>query len=129
VPEYCEGEVDIRIPAGGSPEGVEKFVRSFLPKDVEFEAVNVTLPSFTPAHHQFTKAVQQNAKQVFGYQPSANYMAATSDAHYFRELLSVPTVSFGPGYEEIIHTYNEFVRAKDVLNMAKTYANVMLDLK
>jgi succinyl-diaminopimelate desuccinylase len=129
VPEYCEGEVDIRIPAGGSPEGVERFVRSFLPKDVAFEAVNVTLPSFTPAYHKLTKAVQQSAKQVFGYKPSANYMAATSDAHYFRELLGVPTVSFGPGYEEIIHTYNEFVRVKDVLNMAKTYANVMLDLK
>jgi succinyl-diaminopimelate desuccinylase len=125
VPEYCEGEVDIRIPAGGSPEGVEKFVRSFLPKDVEFEVVNLTLPSFTPAHHQLTEAVQQSAWQVFGYKPSANYMAATSDAHYFRELLGVPTVSFGPGYEEIIHTYNEFVRAKDVLNMAKTYANII----
>lgn len=129
VPEYCEGEVDIRIPAGGSPEGVEKFVRSFLPKDVESEVVNLTLPSFTPAHHQLTKAVQQSARQIFGYSPPANYMAATSDAHYFRELLGVPTVSFGPGYEEIIHTYNEFVRAKDVLNMTKTYANVMLTLK
>jgi succinyl-diaminopimelate desuccinylase len=129
VPEYCEGEVDIRIPAGGSPKGVEKFVRSFLPKDVEFEVVSLILPSFTPAHHQLTKAVQQSAKQVFGYKPSASYMAATSDAHYFRELLGVPTVSFGPGYEEVIHTYNEFVRAKDVLDMTKTYANVMLTLK
>jgi succinyl-diaminopimelate desuccinylase len=127
VPEYCEGEVDIRIPAGGNPKGVEKFVRNFLPKDVEFEAVNVTLPSFTPAHHQLTKAVQQSAKEIFGYKPSANYMAATSDAHYFRELLGVPTVSFGPGYEEIIHTYNEFVRVKDVLNMAKTYANIIVN--
>ena len=129
VPEYCEGEVDIRIPAGGNPQGVENFVRSFLPKDVEFEVVNLTLPSFTPAYHQLTKVVEQSAKHVFGYMPSANYMAATSDAHYFRELLGVPTVSFGPGYEEIIHTYNEFVRVKDVLNMAKTYANVMLNLK
>ena len=128
VPEYCEGEVDIRIPAGGNPQGVENFVRSFLPKDVEFEAVNVALPSFTPVHHQLTQMVQQSARQVFGYKPSANYMAATSDAHYFRELLCVPTVSFGPGYEEIIHSYNEFVRAKDVLNMTKTYANIIANL-
>jgi len=128
VPERCEAEVDIRIPAGGSPDGVEKFVRSLLPENVEYEVINRTLPSFTPANHRLTEAVQQGAKQVFGYKPSAIYMAATSDAHYFRELLGVPTVSFGPGFEELCHAYNEFVYAKDVLNMAKTYANVIADL-
>jgi succinyl-diaminopimelate desuccinylase len=127
VPEYCEGEVDIRIPAGGSPEGIEQFIQSCLPKDVEHEVVQLTLPSFTPAHHQLTRTVQQSARQVFGYTPPANYMAATSDAHYFRELLGVPTVALGPGYEEVIHTYNEFVHAKDVLKMAETYANIILN--
>jgi len=55
-------------------------------------------------------------------------MAATSDAHWFRELLGVPTVAFGPGYAEVNHAYNEFVYAKDVLNMAMTYANVIASL-
>jgi acetylornithine deacetylase/succinyl-diaminopimelate desuccinylase-like protein len=54
-------------------------------------------------------------------------MAATSDAHYFRELLRVPTVALGPGYKEVIHTYNEFVHAKDVLKMANTYANIIIN--
>jgi len=128
VPEWCEAEVDIRIPAGCSPDGVEEFIRSLIPENVEYEVVNETLPSFTPATHPLTEAVQQGAKQVFGYKPSATYMAATSDAHFFRELLGVPTVAFGPGYEEVIHTYNEFVYAKDVLNMAKTYANIIANL-
>jgi len=125
VPERCEAEVDIRVPVGGSPDGVEEFVRSLLPENVEYEIISRTLPSFTSAAHPLTKAVQQGAKQVFGYKPSAIYMAATSDAHSFRELLGVPTVSFGPGYEELCHAYNEFVHVKDVLNMAKTYANIM----
>jgi acetylornithine deacetylase/succinyl-diaminopimelate desuccinylase-like protein len=55
-------------------------------------------------------------------------MAATSDAHYFREILGVPTVSFGPGYDEMAHAYNEFVYVKDVLNMAKVYADVTVNL-
>jgi succinyl-diaminopimelate desuccinylase len=128
VLELCEGEVDIRIPVGGSSEGVENLVRCLLPEYVESEVVSKTLPSFTSATHRLTGVVQQVAKQVFGYKPSATYMSATSDAHFFRELLGVPTVAFGPGYEEVIHAYNEFVYAKDVLNMAKTYANIIFDL-
>jgi len=125
VPDRCEAEIDIRVPAGGSPNGVEEFVRSLIPESIEYEVINRTLPSFTPAKHRLIETVQQGAKQVFGYKPSATYIAATSDAHYFRELLGVPTVSFGPGYGEVIHAYNEFVYAKDVLSMAKTYANVI----
>jgi len=128
VPERCEAEVDIRVPAGGSPDGVEEFVRSLVPENIEYEVINRTLPSFTSAAHPLTKAVQQSAKQVFGYKPLATYNPATSDAHYFRELLGVPTVAFGPGYEEVIHAYNEFVYVKDVLNMAKTYANIIVSL-
>jgi len=127
VPDLCQAEVDIRIPVGGSPDGVEEFVRSLVPENVEYEVINRTLPSFTPATHRLTDAVQKGAKQVFGYKPSATYMAATSDAHFFRELLGVPTLAFGPGYEEVIHTYNEFVYAKDVLNMAKAYTNIIAD--
>jgi len=127
VPEFCEAEVDIRVPVGGSPVGVEEFVRSLIPENAGYEVTQRTLPSFTSASHSLTKAVQKSAKQVFGYKPSAIYMAATSDAHYFRELLGVPTVAFGPGYEEVIHAYNEFVYAKDVLNMAKTYANIIIN--
>jgi len=129
VPERCEAEVDVRVPVGGSPDGVEKFVRSLIPENVEYEVINMTLPSFTRANHRLTETVQQDAKQVFGYKPSAIYMAATSDAHFFRELLGVPTVAFGPGYEELCHAYNEFVAARDVLNMAKTYANIIAEFQ
>lgn len=128
VPDRCEAEIDIRVPVGGSPKGVEEFVRSLIPENIEYEVVNRTLPSFTLANHPLIKAVQQGAKKVFGYKPLATYNAATSDAHSFRELLGVPTVSFGPGYDEVIHAYNEFVNAKDVLNMAKTYANIIASL-
>jgi len=128
VPERCEAEVDIRVPVGGSPNGVEELVRSVLPENLEYEVINRVLPSFTPATHPLIRAVQRGAIRVLGYRPSATYMAATSDAHYFREILGVPTVSFGPGYGELAHAYNEFVCVRDVLDMAKVYANVVLNL-
>src|SRR4030067_53931 len=97
-------------------------------KNFECQIINKAFPSFTPATHPLTKTVQQSAKRVFGYKPSATYMAYTSDAHYFREIVGVPTVSFGPGYNELTHAYNEFVYVKDVLNMAKVYADVIANL-
>jgi succinyl-diaminopimelate desuccinylase len=127
VPEKCEAEVDIRVPIGGNPDGVEDLVRSILPENFECQVVNRTMPSYTPANVSIIKVLQNHAKKVFGYKPLATYMAATSDAHSFREQLSIPTVSFGPGYEELAHTYDEFVYAEDVINMAKVYANVVYD--
>jgi len=125
VPEKCKAEIDIRVPAGGNPDGVEEFVRSILPEDFDYCVTNRTMPSYTPADNPIIKTVQRGAQPVFGYKPPATYMAATSDAHFFREMLGVPTVAFGPGYGECCHTYNEFVYAKDVVDMAKVYAIVI----
>jgi len=125
VPEKCEAEIDIRVPAGGNPDGVEELVRSVLPEDFDYRVTNRTMPSYTPADNPLIKTVQRGAQPVFGYKPAATYMAATSDAHFFREMLGVPTVAFGPGYGECCHAYDEFVYAKDVIDMAKVYAVVI----
>jgi len=127
VPEKCEAEVDIRVPVGGNPDGVEDFVRNILPENFKCQVVNRTMPSYTPATAPIIKVLQNHAQKVFGYKPLATFMAATSDAHSFREQLGIPTVSFGPGYEELAHTYDEFVYAEDVVNMAKVYVNVVFD--
>lgn len=127
VPEKCEAEVDIRVPVGGNPDGVEDFVRDILPENFECQVVNRTMPSYTPANASIIKVLKNQAQKVFGYKPLATFMAATSDAHSFREQLGIPTVSFGPGYEELAHTYDELVYAEDVVNMAKVYSNAVFD--
>ena len=127
VPEKCETEVDIRVPAGGRPDGVLEFVRSVLPEHFEVSAINKTLPSYTPAGDSLIKAIQKSAKPVFGYSPPPTYMPATTDAHFFRNLLGIPAMSFGPGCGELAHTYDEFVYVKDIKNVTKVYANVIAD--
>ncbi len=128
VPERCEAEVDIRIPAGGRPEGLEEFLRCMLPEKMEYEIIHKTLPSYTPPDNQLIKTLQESVKQVLGYNPVARCMPATSDAHFFREALSIPTGSFGPGYEELLHAYDEFVQVKDVESAAKVYAQTIAEI-
>lgn len=125
VPDKCEAEIDVRVPIGGHPEGVEKFVRCLLPKDMEYQVVNKTLPSYTPSNHPLVRSVQESAQQVFGYRPSPICMAATTDAHYFREQLGIPTVTFGPGYLDLAHAYDEFVYLKDIESAAEVYTDVI----
>jgi len=127
VPERCQAEFDIRVPAGGNPDAVEEFVKFILPEDFEYEVVNRTVASYTSADEPLIKILQTHAKDAMGYKPPALYMAATSDAHTFREMLRVPTVSFGPGYGEVNHAYNEFVHAKDVADAMKIYAHTIID--
>ena len=127
VPERCEAEVDVRVPVGGNPDGVEEFVRGVLPENFECQVVNRAMPSCTPASEPLIKVLQRHCRRVFGYKPPATFIAATSDAHQFREQLGIPTVSFGPGYEDLAHAYNEFVYAKDLVNMAKVYGGVIVD--
>jgi len=127
VPERCEAEVDIRVPAGGRPDGVEQFVRSLLPENFEASVINKTLPSYTPASDPLIRAIQKGAKPVFGYTLPPTYMPATTDGHFFREMLGIPAASFGPGCGELAHTYDEFVYVKDLKNVAKVYVNVIAD--
>lgn len=127
VPQRCEAEFDIRVPAGGNPDAVEEFVKLILQKDFEYEVINRTLASYTQANESLIKILQTHAKGALGYKPPALYMAATSDAHTFREMLKVPTVSFGPGYGEVNHAYNEFVHVKDVVDAMKVYTHTIID--
>ncbi|HML03208.1 MAG TPA: ArgE/DapE family deacylase [Candidatus Bathyarchaeia archaeon] len=127
VPEKCEAEIDIRVPAGGNPDAVEEFIKLALPQNFEYEITNRTFASYTPAHEPLIGTLQKNGKKALGYEPPAVYMTATSDAHSFREALGIPTVSFGPGYGEVAHAYNEFVYTKDLVNVMKIYAHTIVD--
>jgi len=127
VPDRCAAEFDIRVPTGGNPDAVEEFVKLILPEDIEYEVTNRTMASYTPAEEPLIKILQTHAKGALGYKPPASYAAATSDAHTFREMLKTPTVAFGPGYADVYHADNEFVRAKDVVDAMKVYTHTIID--
>jgi len=127
VPEKCQVDIDVRVPLGGRPEGVEELLRTMLPEDFEYQIVNRISPSYTPASDSLVKILQEHGRGVLGYKPPAICMTATSDAHRFRISLGIPTVTFGPGYIDMAHAYDEFVDVSDLLKAAKVYANAAID--
>lgn len=127
VPEKCSAEADFRIPIGGSKKEIESNIRKILPKDIGYEVVQESIPSYTSAYDLFVKVIETNVLRVFGSKPPTMVIWATSDAWRFRKILGIPTATFGPGFIEKAHSYDEMVPAEDVVRSAKVYANVIVD--
>jgi succinyl-diaminopimelate desuccinylase len=125
VADSCEVELDLRIPIGGSKEEAEKIIQS-LAKEGRIEYVNYAPPSFTPPGNNIIKVLRKVGQSIFKEKTPTICIAATTDAHYFRSALNIPVVSYGPGYEDLCHVYDERVDVIDLLGCAKVYAETAM---
>ncbi len=121
VPERCEAEVDFRIPIGGSREELEAFVKKRLPEGVLYEVVQESEPSYSPLTESLLRALTWSAEEIFGTRVPPIAIWATTDAWRFRKK-GMPTFTFGPGFIEKTHAYDESIRASDVVKASKVYA-------
>jgi succinyl-diaminopimelate desuccinylase len=127
VPEKCEAEVDFRIPIGGSKKDVNTYIQKMMPKGFGYKILQESPPSYSKLDDKLTQIIKLNVKKFFKVTPPAIAVWATSDAWHFRNLLGIHTLTFGPGFIEKAHSYNETISAVDVINSAKVYANVIID--
>ncbi|MGQ9469985.1 MAG: M20 family metallopeptidase [Nitrososphaerales archaeon] len=125
VADSCEVELDLRIPIGGSRAEAEEIIKN-LAEGSNIEYMNYAPPSFTPPESDLIKVLRRVNQSVFKEKTPAICITATTDAHYLRSALNIPVVSYGPGYEEACHAYNESVDAIDVLGCAKVYAQTAM---
>ncbi|NWG09349.1 MAG: ArgE/DapE family deacylase [Nitrososphaerales archaeon] len=123
VADSCEVDLDLRIPIGGSREEAEEIMRRLV-EGGKIEHINYAPPSFTPLGSDLIRALRKVSRSVFKEKTPAICMTATTDAHYLRSALNIPVVSYGPGYKEVCHVYDEWVDIIDILGCAKVYAQV-----
>jgi len=127
VPEKCEVDVDIRVPVGMTSDEVAEYVEKIVSKyggEVSYLAkgnANYTQPS-----SEIVEIAKSNIKQILGVEPKLFVQWASSDARFYRGK-GVPTIHYGPAEVEVIHGYNERVRAEDVVKACKVYAGIALD--
>jgi len=121
VPDYCEADVDIRIPIGLTSKEVVDEIRKILEKyEGEAEVISVSEANYTNPHHKIVKTVEETVELVIGKKPHVFVQWASSDARYYR-FRGIPTIHYGPAEVEGIHGYNERVKTEDVIKASKVY--------
>lgn len=131
VADYCEATIDIRVPIGVEiQEVVDKFkniAKKLNLTDMVYEYNWNSEANYTDVNSHIVQSAVENAKRVWGKEVVPAYQWASSDARYYR-YEGIPTIQYGPANTEGIHSYNETVDIEDVVNAAKVYLGIMVDL-
>lgn len=124
VPDYCEAQVDMRLPIGIDHGEIEDAV-SRLITESGVQGVDAVFQwqsdaNYTEYDADIVRVFHKNAEQIWGHRVLPAYQWASSDAKYYR-MLGIPTIQFGPANLAGIHAYNEDVDIEDVLRSAEIY--------
>lgn len=131
VADSAEAEVDIRLPLGVAFAEVETAVLKILAqpqaKGITVEYDGAKCGNWVSVTNPLCQSAARCAKELMDIDLIMAYQWASSDTRYFREA-GIPSIQYGPSDTAGIHSYNETATAEDVLNAAKMYAGMILDL-
>ncbi len=130
VPESCAADIDIRVPAGTTPEEtkvyLEESLRSTDLTDIECEIMLSSDPNYTAPTERIHTALSKNIREVLGIDACPLFITGGTDGRFFR-LKSIPTISYGPGEISQAHSYNEYVPIEDLVKATKVIAGTIAD--
>ncbi|BDC18548.1 M20 family metallopeptidase [Acidianus sp. HS-5] len=106
VPDYAEAEIDMRIPPGASVKDIMKRMEGI-------EIINSSEPNYTPLP-PFIKL-----------KPFITPYA--TDGRYFR-MKGIPTIVYGPGELNKLHSPDEFVKIGDVKASLEKLKEILLSI-
>jgi acetylornithine deacetylase/succinyl-diaminopimelate desuccinylase-like protein len=81
-----------------------------------------------PQDHPLVQTVVRSVRETLGYRPRLGRWNFSTDGTYSAGVANIPTVGFGPGEERFAHTKDEQVRLNDVVDAARVYARLAVDL-
>ncbi len=137
VPDRCSIVLDRRLTRGETAEQALEQVRALLPSsDFEVEVLRFTQPSYNgylrehdqifpvwafEESHPFVR-VAVEASRALGMDAATGKWNFSTNGAYWAGVVGIPSVGFGPGEEEIVHTVDEHIRVEDVVRAAEWYA-------
>ena len=130
VPESCTANIDIRVPAGVTPEEVKRCLEELLEEaglaDIKCEFVESSNPNYTAPTEEIFTILDNNVREVVGVNAKPLFMTGATDGRFFR-LKGIPAINYGPGEISLAHAYNEYVLTDDLIRATKVVAGTIVD--
>jgi putative selenium metabolism hydrolase len=146
VPDCCTFYVDRRLTLGETERKALAEIQNIINTEEIDAKVNVTeyrAASYTgydcqarnffpawamPQDHVLVQVLVRCVRETLGYRPRLGRWAFSTDGVYTAGVANIPTVGFGPGEERYAHTQDEQIRLNDVVDAARVYARMAVEL-
>ena len=146
VPDHCTFYIDRRLTLGETERKALAEIQNIINTEeidaqvsvTEYRAASYTgydcrTRSFFPAwampqDHPLVQAVVRSVRETLGYRPRLGRWTFSTDGVYTAGVANIPTVGFGPGEERYAHTQDEQVRLNDIVDAARVYAQLAVEL-
>ncbi|HSJ55797.1 MAG TPA: YgeY family selenium metabolism-linked hydrolase [Anaerolineae bacterium] len=146
LPDCCEFYIDRRLTLGETERKAVAEIQNIINTEevdaevavTEYEATSYTgypcrarntFPAWvTPEDHPLVQATVRSVRETLGYRPRVGRWGFSTDGTYTAGVANIPTVGFGPGEEQYAHTREEQVRLNDVVDAARVYARLAVDI-
>jgi len=146
IPDHCTFYLDRRLTLGETESKALAEVQNIINTEEIDATVGVTeyratsyagydcrarnaFPAWVvPEDHPLVQSLMHNVRESLGYRPRLGRWAFSTDGTYTAGVANIPTVGFGPGEERYAHTVDDQVRLNDVVDAARVYAQLAVDL-
>lgn len=146
VPDCCTFYIDRRLTLGETESKALAEVQNIINTEEIDAAVEVTeyqatsyagydcrvrnaFPAWVMAEdHPLVQSLVRTIREGLGYRPRLGRWSFSTDGTYTAGVANIPTVGFGPGEERHAHTVDDQVRLNDVVDAARVYAQLAVDL-
>ncbi len=146
VPDRCTFYIDRRLTLGETERKALAEIQNIINTEevdgqvgvTEYRAASYTgydcrTRNFFPAwaiaqDHPLVLALVRSVRETLGYRPHLGRWSFSTDGAYTAGVANIPTVGFGPGEERYAHTQDERVRLNDVVDAARVYARLAVEL-
>lgn len=127
VPDYCEAEVDVRVPLTMNLEDMMEKIKGTV-KESEVEVVNSSPPNFTHPSTPHIQVLEKAISEVTGNPPVKVAVPYSTDGKHFRRN-GTSVIVYGPGDIRNAHSVDEFVDMDEVNTMYKVYSNFLRNIR
>jgi putative selenium metabolism hydrolase len=146
VPDCCMFYIDRRLTLGETERKAVAEIQNIINIEevgaevavTEYDATSYTgydcrarnaFPAWAmPEDHPLVQATVRCVRETLGYRPRLGRWSFSTDGTYTAGVANIPTVGLGPGEERYAHTRDEQIRLNDVVDAARVYARLAVEL-